>query len=59
MLLSFENQRVIKFYLNFSVIVEVEVKFSGMSYININCGFGGYVLINFILKLIIINKINV
>ena len=59
MLLSPENYRVTKPYLNSSVTAEVEVKLSGVSYTNINCGSGGNVLTNSTLKPTTINKTNV
>ena len=59
MLLSPENYRVTKPYLNSSVTAEVEVKLSGVSYTNINCGSGGHVLTNSTLKPNTTNKLNV
>ena len=59
MLLSPENWRAAKPFLNSCVTAEVEVKLSGVSYTNINCGSGGHVLAKTTLKPTTIYKTNV
>ena len=59
MLLSSEDWRAAKPFLNSCVTAEVEVKLSGLSYTNINCDSGGHVLTNSTLKPTTIYKTNV